>query len=213
VISATAGNGALPASTDFRSGVLAFKTPVNGTGSLQFVPVVFDSDSGQSYLAVSNLLIGQNNEGFGLFSVANRGTNGAGGDVVRAGESDGSDGLDVYMKEDSLGGYDLSGRFETNYLTGTVGAPIEMRICGHANQLYPSTVKALVYAGHPVGLGSLLVRRALYGINGDEGTCAWFSWTPTEAGRFQLHGLLLESTRDVAPANNLDVLEVEILTP
>lgn len=71
VIVSAPGNMTLPAS-DTTLGTLAFAKPVQGTGSLTFIASIATSThdaAGTPSILSSNLALGQNNEGYGLFRV------------------------------------------------------------------------------------------------------------------------------------------------
>ena len=189
----------LPDSTDTRPGVLAFVNPVNGVRSLYF-------SADTVTVSTENLLIGQNNEGWAKLSL----TSPTSGAAAVAGPATGS-GFDLFMKTDSLGGYDLDGRFETETLTTQLGKATPIRVCGHSEPIYPHYARVRVYVRHPDEGGEFIANLQLPGINGDEGSCTWFTWTPKELGKYTLYALLAENRGDKVPTSNLEELPVEVL--
>jgi hypothetical protein len=134
-VSVTAANDnvRLPDPTDLRPAVLTFAAPTQGTDTLQFAPDT-------ATVSTSNLLVGQNDEGWLPLSISPADSGNAAAEPV-----------DLFVKTGSLAGYDLDGTFATEQLTTEVGRDTPIRVCGHAQRAYPHVARVLIYDGGPGG--------------------------------------------------------------
>jgi hypothetical protein len=84
-------------------------------------------------------------------------------------------------------------------------------VCAHASAADSAGVRLSVHLGDPAKGGIGLAEKRLRGIEGEQGSCAWFRWTPRERGNLSMRAVLHEGIGDPRPANNRGMLEVKVL--
>lgn len=161
-----AGNGAVPDPDEFQP-TLGLKGAVNGVTAIHVAPSV--TGTGNATIEASNLAPGQNNEGHGFFRLY-------GGDA-NASEA-------VPPLETSLVAADLSGRLVESGAQASAGRPLRLRLCAQADAPTRAIVDLPIFLGDPADGKGVAVKR-LYGVDQD-GSCAWFDWTPPAPGSYTL---------------------------
>ncbi len=187
----------LPPSDDFDA-TLAFENPVAGASSLHFVGSVENPGTGTvPSLYTTDLQLGQNNEGVGYLAVLEPAPSSAANDL--------------FFKTDSLGLIDRARAYQTERGVVRLGQPAPVRICGHSREPYRGRVSISLSLGDPKHGGTPLAVKQLHGIRGDQGTCTWFHWMPTQVGDFVLRAELDEDRDDARPTNNVVELAVQVV--
>ncbi len=145
---------------------------------------------------------GQNNEGYGVFSIT------APNEQLGASKA-----INDYLKADSVQAVGLGGRKLTvDSVKAVQFRPLRVRVTVFSSSVHPLGTRLRIFDGNPAERAPVIADQLVHpGNNGAEGSHIWITWTPKTAGTHQLYAQLLEQANDLQKGDNTASLDVDVL--
>jgi hypothetical protein len=160
---------------------------------------------------------GQNNQGFGEFTVQAKATSARLAASAQLRSAKASQGLaavgpDVHLKSHSVAARDRIGRIKSGAVMAVMDQPLQIRVSVYTDAHSLRQHHVLVYEGQPAEGGRLIAAKVLHGID-LEGAHVWVDWVPRAPGHYRIWARALEKGDDSQPGNDKGVLHVWVREP
>ena len=168
--------------------------------------VTLDPDNQIQELYEGTVGPGQNNQGYGLVSVADPLLT----FMVPTPTAEVPQGADVHMDETAIA-LQVDGQFQSDVARVVVNQLVQLRVCVTTNQTQTGNLNILIYDGNPLEGADLLANNVMLGVDANGGTCTWIRELRfPEPGERTLYARVLETREDGLPGNATDTLRVVV---